>query len=133
MTAGAAGALALYDSLLESNWKTDKALQRGLEWMARHFSVSENPGPAQVHAFGGENQFYYLYAMSRLGMYCGLEQFGAQDWYVKGSAVILALQKADGSWKENDSVCDTCFAILFLRRAARPLQGEPESRPGPRK
>ncbi|HLY08648.1 MAG TPA: FecR domain-containing protein [Planctomycetota bacterium] len=133
MTAGAAASLALYDYVLDGGWKADKTLQRGLDWMARHFTVSENPGPAQSHAFGGENRYYYYYAMARLGTYLGTEVFGAQEWYAKGSVAILGAQLPDGSWKENDSVCDTCFAILFLRRAARPLQPEADLRPSPRK
>lgn len=133
MTAGAVGTLAIYDYLLEGSWKTDKIAQKGLDWIARHFTVSENPGPAESHAFGGENKYYYLYAISRMGTYCGQDAFGRHDWYAEGTTAILAAQASDGSWKENDAVCDTCFAILFLRRAARPLAVETEVRPGGRK
>jgi hypothetical protein len=37
--------------------------------------------------------------------------------------VILDAQKPDGSWVvgKDSPAWDTCFAILFLRRATRPL------------
>jgi len=133
MTAGGAAALAIYASLLEGSWQADRALQKGIEWISRHFTVSGNPGPAEIHAFGGENRFYYLYAVARLGTGCGLEAFGGQDWYGKGASSILAAQKPDGAWREDDTVCDTCFSILFLRRAMRPLLLEKEPRSGGKK
>ncbi|HVR84161.1 MAG TPA: FecR domain-containing protein [Planctomycetota bacterium] len=133
MTAGGAAALAIYDSLLEGSWQSDRPLQKAVEWIARHFTVSINPGPAEVHAFGGENRFYYLYALARLGTGCGFDAFGGQDWYGKGCAAILSSQKEDGSWKEDDTVCDTCYSILFLRRAMRPLLPERELRAGGKK
>ena len=50
---------------------------------------------------------------------------GAHDWYREGATYLLKEQKGDGSWnaKPGDGfmVHDTSFAILFLRRATRPL------------
>jgi hypothetical protein len=125
--------LAICDTLLDVNGQTDRALQKGIEWVSRHFTVSANPGPAEIHAFGGENRFYYPYALARLGTGCGLEGFGGPDWYGKGVEAILAAQKPEGAWKEDGTVCDTGFSILFLRRAMRPLLAEKEARPGGKK
>jgi len=51
---------------------------------------------------------------------------GNHDWYLNGGQTILAAQKPDGSWAESGTATirptwDTCFAILFLRLATRPL------------
>ena len=51
---------------------------------------------------------------------------GNHDWYLDGARVILAAQKPDGSCAESGPATmrptwDTCFAILFLKRATRPL------------
>jgi hypothetical protein len=46
---------------------------------------------------------------------------GIHDWYARGARAILGAQQADGSWPGGQPVPDTCFAVLFLRRATRPL------------
>ena len=58
-------------------------------------------------------------------MLYGTEMIGRHEWYVEGAEMLLAAQNADGSWAAKTQVNplrDTCFAILFLRRATRPLQ-----------
>ena len=47
-----------------------------------------------------------------------LDTIGGKDWYGWGSEVLLANQGADGSWHgEYPAAVDTCFALLFLKRA----------------
>jgi hypothetical protein len=78
-------------------------------------------------------QFYWLYAVERSGMLYGTENFGKHEWYIEGADWLLANQKPDGSWHNPDghsgkvtnfpgAIGDTGFAILFLRRATRPLK-----------
>jgi hypothetical protein len=74
---------------------------------------------------------YFLYALERAGILCGVEKFGPHRWYAEGAQALVRDQKPDGSWlsphphgdrsRELNSVWDTCFAILFLKRATRPL------------
>jgi hypothetical protein len=123
MTAGAVGGVVIYDFMLDENWRRDLAVIRGLEWMARNFTVTENPGPPEPHG-GGLNHYYYLYAMERLGILYGTEKLGVQEWYPVGARYLLDAQRADGSWQADDPVTDTCFAILFLRRATRPIASQ---------
>jgi len=71
--------------------------------------------------------YYYLYGLERAGILYGTETFGSHEWYPEGAEFLLANQRADGAWISKDNayanaVWDTCFAILFLRRATRPLQ-----------
>jgi hypothetical protein len=125
MTAGGVGSLVICDYILGENWKADRVVLKGLAWLARNFAVDENPGPAE-HAGGRPDWmiYYYLYAMERAGALFGAEKFGVHEWYPRGVRAILESQQPDGSWSSRTSgnpVQDTCFAVLFLRRATRPL------------
>jgi hypothetical protein len=48
-----------------------------------------------------------------------LKTIGGKDWHRWGVELILANQQADGSWRGEfaEGGCDTCFALLFLRKA----------------
>jgi len=125
MTAGAAGALVIYDHIAGRDWKKDKLVQSAMAWMGKHFSVTANSG-GPAHGGQGPTAWlsYYLYALERLGILYGTERIGAHDWYAEGAKVILEAQKPDGSWESSSNkkpVWDTCFAVLFLKKATRPL------------
>jgi hypothetical protein len=113
MTAGGLGALAIYQYIQNKPWMQDKDCLGARDWLAQHYSISENPGKVD-----GEYAYYFLYALERAGVFFGFDKLDGHDWYSEGSSFLLKAQKADGSWH---SVEDTCFAILFLRRATRPL------------
>lgn len=127
MTTGAIGAVCIYDYILGEDWKKDKVVAGGLAWLNKNYSVTENIGPCET---GGrepkEFLYYYLYALERVGMLYDTSLIGNHDWYLDGARVILAAQKPDGSWAESGPATmrptwDTCFAVLFLKRATRPL------------
>jgi hypothetical protein len=128
MTAGAVGALAIYNYIKDNDggkkktWKRDKDCHEGLQWLAKNFSVTYNPGPYE-HGNMEENSkhqyYYFLYGLERAGMLYGTEILGAKKWYPEGAKQLCADQKGDGSW--GGGTVDTCFAILFLKRATRPL------------
>jgi len=68
-----------------------------------------------VDAWG---DLYFLWSVERVGVIYSLPKFGDTDWYGWGVPIILAQQRADGSWHDRfPGVPDTCFALLFLRRA----------------
>ena len=86
--------------------------------------MTRNPGhPAK------QFQYYYLYALERVGMLYGTESIGPHEWYPEGANYLLGGQRANGSWAdpaeayfaEQEPVWSTCYAILFLKRATRPL------------
>jgi hypothetical protein len=112
MTVGAVGALCILDYMQGKDWRKDEDVLQGLQWMNKHFTVTENPN------LGDKWHYYYLYGIERAGMLFGTERIGAHKWYRTGAEYLLAQQGANGQW--NDTV-DTCFAILFLRRATRRL------------
>jgi hypothetical protein len=106
------GALCILNYLQEKDWRQDEEVHEGLQWILKHFSVSENPG------VGNKNFYYYMYGLERAGMLFGTEIIGSHKWYPEGAESLLALQQADGGWGADN---ETCFAILFLTRATRRL------------
>jgi hypothetical protein len=125
MTAGGVGSLVIYNYLLGRDWTKDPNVKNGLDWLTKNFSVTENPGPPE-HGGGrpGFALYYYLYALERAGILYGTEKFGPHEWYPKGVDMLLENQATHGAWASKDGgndVHDTCFAILFLRRAVPAL------------
>jgi hypothetical protein len=96
-----------------------------MNWLGTRWSVSENPGPTELEEGAKVELYYYLYAVERLGMLCGLEKISGRDWYPEGAKAILAVQRNDGSWDDgaarSNATWDTCFSILFLKKATRAL------------
>jgi len=131
MSAGGVGGLIIYLNLLGQNAKSDRRVGTGMKWLEKNFSVQENPKK------GPQWFYYYLYALERAGVFAGTEKIGTHCWYFEGAQVLLKKQQEDGSWGQRpprgpqggnrpaahgDPIADTCFAILFLRRAARPFE-----------
>ena len=114
MTVGAIGAMCIFDYYLGQDYTKDPTIKAGQQWVATNFSVEKNP---QV---GRDNQYYYLYGLERAGILSATETFGKHEWYPEGATYLLTLQNAVGSWGKDDIV-ETCFAILFLKRAIKPL------------
>ncbi|MCS6851876.1 MAG: hypothetical protein NZ700_11990 [Gemmataceae bacterium] len=63
--------------------------------------------------------YYFLWSLERVAVAYGLETIGHKDWYAWGSEILLATQDQEtGLWDgENGADVDTCFALLFLKRA----------------
>lgn len=126
MTTAGLTALIVCKFYLGKDWKTDPAVKKGLDWLGSHLSYTNNPGGSAVW------HFYYLYGLERVGMITGLKDLGGRDWYKGGAEWLLDNQKDDGHWEEPsskptydslaDDVVNTCFAILFLRRATPVLK-----------
>lgn len=118
MTAAGVAVLAICEIELrrDGSWTdklaagVSKARARGIEWLTTNFSVTTNPR-------GGAWLFYYLYGLERMGALAGVRQLGEHDWYDEGSAYLLQLQRANGAWQNGTDLSETCFALLFLRRA----------------
>jgi len=66
---------------------------------------------------------YFLWSVERVGVLLGLEKIGDSTWFPVGANALLKDQKEDGSWPtawpdtDPAGLSDTCFALLFLRRA----------------
>jgi len=93
----------------------DAAIESGVAWLAKHWSVSQNPNKSDWH-------LYYLYGLERVGALLERARVGPFEWYPEGSRFLVRLQEASGAW--NNSETDTCFALLFLARATSPASGD---------
>ena len=91
-----------------------RAIEQGTNWLQHHFSVTNNPGNRRAW------HLYYLYGLERVGSLLSLEHLGPHAWYLEGAKHLIQSQKPNGEW---GSTSETCFAILFLKRAtaARPV------------
>ena len=97
-----------------------KALERGLQWLGRRFSVAENPGT------GGQTWLhYYLYGLERVGRFTARRFIGEHDWYLEGATMFVATQdNLTGAFRGGrieDPVVATSFALLFLAKGRRPV------------
>jgi hypothetical protein len=118
MTAAGVGTLAICEGRLrragaltaELGRDLGLARERGLGWLAKHFDVATNPRAGGWH-------YYYLYGLERLGALAGAPRIGEHDWYDEGARLLLKLQDEKGSWNGGTDLSETCFALLFLRRA----------------
>jgi hypothetical protein len=99
--------------------KVDDAIQDGLEWLAKNFAVDGNPGAGR--RFLG----YYLYGLERVGALAETERIGDHDWYREGARFLVDGQSKAGHWAPSlgGGAAQTCFALLFLRRATAPVTG----------
>ena len=102
-----------------------RAIELGVNWLGSNFSLEEN--------VGGDVRwrFYMLYGFERVGTLNELQFFGTHDWYAEGARWLLGNQSEDGSWTDarwapdnyhtHPRQYDTCWALLFARRASRPV------------
>lgn len=103
----------------EEEKAVDRAINCGIAWLSKNFTVTENPGD------GAGWHYYYLYGMERAASLIGLANIGPHDWYREAATYLVQQQRADGSWppsgdKATDSARQTAFALLVLERATVP-------------
>jgi hypothetical protein len=72
--------------------------------------------PAQIPQVGGKT-YYFLFTLERICVALSLDTLAGKDWYNWGAEILLANQQLDGTWNGEFQTADTCFALLFLRRA----------------
>ncbi len=95
-------------------------IEQGLKWLGERFSVQFNPGNS-----GRTHQYYYLYAMERVGRMTGRRFIGGHDWYREGAEQIVSMQDGfQGFWSgvgatEDNRDVTTSFALLFLAKGKR--------------
>ena len=118
-TAGITGLVICDAALRGANQGTSQlrskiraAIDSGFAWLARNFTILKNPrGSNRWH-------YYYLYGLERACELNGTAVLGGRRWYHEGAELLLEQRRGDGAWS---SLEDTCFAILFLKKAAPPV------------
>ncbi|MEC7501942.1 MAG: DUF4159 domain-containing protein [Planctomycetota bacterium] len=126
---------------------SDSVITAGLNWLGRNFSVRYNPiAGMNLMSRRSEKNFYYLYAMERVGRITGQRFFYGPpnkvdndrpkyDWYREGAAFLTSIQQRNGSWsgggigESNPSVA-TSMVLLFLAKGRRPVLISKLQRPG---
>ncbi len=102
---------------------TNKELDNGLKWLAKHFSAGHNP------AAPNSNVLYYIYGAERAGRLSGQRFFGEHDWYREGATFLIGMQNnVTGRWNgaghgENDDrgIVATSYGLLFLSKGLAPV------------
>ena len=102
------------------------AVERGIAWLARNFSVHTNPGVGRG-ARRSTWLLYYLYGLERAGRLTARRFIGQHDWYREGADMLVRQQdNLSGYWKgtalhETNPLISTSFALLFLAKGRRPV------------
>lgn len=66
---------------------------------------------------------YFLWSLERVSVLYNLRTLGDRDWYRWGAEILVANQAGSGAWEKDGGypghtpVLNTCFALLFLKRA----------------
>ncbi len=83
-------------------------------WLDVHFALESNPNRGETW------HYYYLYGLERVGAFFERPVVGGRDWYWEGARYLVAEQKGAGDWGDQSN---TCFAVLFLKRATASSSG----------
>jgi hypothetical protein len=90
----------------------DPVLQKGLHYLGQQIG---HPIP--------QPNLYFLWSVERVAVLYHLDKIDGKDWYTWGAKALLATQNEDGSWSVPNGywganpTLDTCFALLFLKKA----------------
>lgn len=101
----------------------DQAIEKGLAWLGRNFSVRGNPVGRQIVE---DWHFYYLYALERAGRLSARRLIDQHDWYREGTEYLVRNQEElTDTWVggrfENNQTITTAFGLLFLSKGRRPV------------
>ena len=93
---------------------SDIAIQNGIKWIKKHWSLTRNPGSTSW-------LYYYLLSLQRFSdIPPKVDQIAGHDWYHEIAGMLVTEQHADGKWDSPGAATDfmsTCFAVMFLNRA----------------
>lgn len=120
ITAAALGSLAILQGFADGGMKEvgrtlrkhAKDLAAAEAWMAEDFTLEQNRRGAERWTTSWH--LCYLWAVERWAGFTGRAEIGGLDWYRTGAEWLLAHQHPNGDW---GGLENTCFALLFLRRA----------------
>lgn len=107
--------------------KEDPRVKAAMGWIAKHYTLDENPG------MKAQGYFYYLHAFASALDAGGLDEIKDADgethkWAEELTAKLAALQKEDGNWVgdarwwEDMQPLPTLYSLMALNRAAKHLK-----------
>jgi len=102
----------------------NSAVERGLNWLGAHFTLSHNPGLGPITS--ALYDYYYIYGVERVGRLTAQRFIGDHDWYREGCDQLVRQQdKLSGFWRgagpRDGTQILTSFALLFLAKGRRPV------------
>lgn len=120
ITASALGGIAILQGFADGGMgKVARALRKHAKnlaaaeaWMEEGFTLEHNRRGAE--RWSTSWQHCHLWAIERWAGFTGRATIGGLDWYREGAEWLLARQHPNGDW---GGLENTCFALLFLRRA----------------
>ena len=120
MTAATLAGIAVITELARGNATVLSPFAKKKDRLKAAEAWMESRWDAARQAFGPNGwtptfQYEYLWAVERWCGLSGRKKLGAHDWYREGAEFLLEKQGTKGDWE--GSLEDTCFALLFLRRA----------------
>jgi hypothetical protein len=98
----------------------DPQIEKGLRFLSRSVGRDTGPrmGPGRILGVQSLGDLYYLWSLERVAVAYDLQTIGGKPWYPWGASMLVEHQHPDGSWADNfPGTIDTCFALLFLKRA----------------
>ncbi len=101
--------------------KAYQAIESGMDWMAKRFNASTNPGRE------GYYDTYYFYNCERVGAAAGLKYFGKHDWFREISVSLLNKRGRRGAIVygkrpfDAPEIVHTAFALQFLAKGSAPI------------
>ena len=125
--AGVTALLAARAKLAPDNPDLDKyteSIAKGRKWLADNYDLDKIPkwGWGEVSYW----PYFYLYMLSRVAVESGSAHIGAHAWQGELLGNLIARQGADGAWRvgkkvSSNDVIHTCFALLALSNARKPV------------
>jgi hypothetical protein len=101
--------------------KVQDAVYDGLAWLQSNWEGYTNVHPSHQPVY----THYWHYALERAMDLVGNQKLGERFWYSDIGQELINRQDAKGFWRSGSTpydpndVLDTCFSLLFLRRATK--------------
>ncbi|MDF1839330.1 MAG: hypothetical protein P1V35_15790, partial [Planctomycetota bacterium] len=88
----------------------DGVIASGLEWFDIHYNVNQEPWPGNETSRRWD--YYFLYALQRVGMLAPAKTMADSDWYQDGARWLLKKQEDNGCWSTayGEKQPNTCLA-----------------------
>ncbi|MGH7173323.1 MAG: hypothetical protein ACRELG_23825, partial [Gemmataceae bacterium] len=100
----------------------DAAIDKGLKALSEYLGHPLLWGRPDAQRGEDHLTLYAMWSIERVGALYHLRKINGKEWYPWGVDLLLQRQEGDGAWRvghyfDATAVIDTCFALLFLRRA----------------
>jgi len=100
--------------------KLREAIQNSINWLDNFYIGPTNTGGNEAWLY------YYLYALERISLACGIRHFNGRDWFDEGVEFILERQEPFSAGPQRAGSIEgnpvsTAFSLLFLSRGRVPV------------